>query len=612
MYLRPHELIYLFATEWLLLGLFGLLAVGLCTCVGIAAAKSRWRIPRDAVARVGFAVVVAIALFFGTMAWITTFKHSSPSLRPWLGLLIAMVLGSALAAARGWWTAELVAISALARSLSFFGLASLLSLPFTMGIGGGSALVAAANASAANVRPAQTTLVTRPNIVLITIDTLSAAHLTPSGYSRPTSPQIGNFAAKSTVFEQFHSNSNFTTAGIGSILTGVSPWTHRVLQITGKLQSMLIRESVPARLKEAGYLTAYFGSNPWAGGRFEGFSEYFDKKDSDLDWTFGPCFDRLADVVPYLCAAASNRLISYSYSAVEHAVAAVGLIRLEPHSDVSAMVDRVSQWTESVHSSPAPKFLWVHLFPPHDPYAAPHPWLGMFDPSIDASDAVNSHPAVHFEAKFESQRRIDLLNARYDESIAYVDHYVGQMIASIRRQFGPNTVIILTADHGESFGHGYGSHGGVMLWEDLIHVPLIVSIPGVEPARRKELASQIDIAPTIASLAGISPSPSWSGRSLLGAQADDPSVFSMNFEENVTTAPLQTGVVATLHANWKYVKFLGNPRYPNKPVLRNQLFDLAKDPGELSDVSLAHPDIAAALAAQIDRQLELHGGATGG
>ena len=597
-----------------MLGVFGLIAVGVCAVVGAAAAKSPWRIPPESVSRIGFAMVVAIVLFFGAVVWITTFRHSSPSMRPWIGLLASVVLGAGLAGAFGWFKAELVAIVELARFLSLAGLVTLLSLPFAKDYGLGSAELRLAKASAGQTRndETSTTADPKPNIVLITIDTLAATHLTPYGSARQTSPQIEKFASHATVFEQFHANSNFTTAGIASILMGVAPWTHRILQIQGKVDGQLMRESVPARLHEAGYLTAYFGSNPWAGGRFQGFSRYFDYKDADLDWTFGPCFDRWSDLVPYLCAAASNRLISYSYSAVEHSAALFGLISLDPHSNVATMVDRVTRWCDSVSKQPAPKFLWVHFFPPHDPYAAPRPWLGQFDPSSAAAGPVDSHPAVHFEGKFESARRVEILKARYDESVAYVDHYIGPLISAAYRDFGENTVIILTADHGESFDHGYGSHGGVMLYEDLIHIPLIISIPGAGAGRRQELASQIDIAPTIAAEAGIAPSPAWVGRSLIGAPAGDPSIFAMNFEENSTVGPLQTGAVAALHSHWKYVQFFGSPRYPDQPTLKNQLFDLQKDPNEHTDLSLAHPEIASALSSQIEQQLALHGGAVGG
>jgi arylsulfatase A-like enzyme len=596
MFLRAGELIPLYATEWLILGIFGLLAAGLFAVIDFAAARSPWRVEHGFFSRVGFAIVVAVALFFGALAWITSFKHSSPSLRPWLGTLIIMMLAAGSVTAFGYLKDELAAIGDLARFLSLAGSVTLLSLFFNRGD----------SIAAPPTRPVPVAGTARTNIVLVTIDALAANHLSIYGYSRPTSPQIGQLSTSGIVFERFYANSNFTSAGVASMLTGVLPWTHRVLQLQGRTNNDLISESIPARLHAAGYTTAYFGSNPWAGGRVQGYSQFFDHKESDLDWPFGPCFDVLANAIPYLCVAASNRLIQYSYSALVHAAGSLNLITLDPHSNPDAMVERVARWTHSVDKR-APIFLWVHFFPPHDPYSAPAPWLGLFDHSSLASNPIESHPAVHFEAKFETAERLEALKARYDESIAYVDHSVGELISTVRKEFGPNTAIFLTADHGESFDHGYGSHGGVMLYEDLIHIPLIISLPSAESKRRDDLASQVDIAPTMAAVAGIPVSPAWVGRSLLEAPSGEPIVFAMNFEENVARQSLSKGAVASLWSHWKSVQFFGKPRYPDIPVLNNELFDLRADPTEHNDLIAQEVDVASKFSADVRRQLALHG-----
>jgi arylsulfatase A-like enzyme len=185
------------------------------------------------------------------------------------------------------------------------------------------------------------------------------------------------------------------------------------------------------------------------------------------------------------------------------------------------------------------------------------------------------------------------------------------LITAIRQNLGPNTAILLTADHGESFDHGYGGHSGVMLYEDLIHIPLIVELPSTAApiVKHDELAAQIDLAPTIAMIAGVTPSPSWPGHSLL-ALPNDPqprTIFAMNFEENNRRGRLTTGSVAALRSNWKLVRFLGKPQYPNMPQLQTQLFDLAEDPREYKNLASVHPDIVGILSAQIDAQLAIHG-----
>jgi arylsulfatase A-like enzyme len=211
----------------------------------------------------------------------------------------------------------------------------------------------------------------------------------------------------------------------------------------------------------------------------------------------------------------------------------------------------------------------------------------------------------------EPASRIYTIEARYDESIAYVDHYVGQLITVIHQKLGPNTAILLTSDHGESFDHGYAGHTGVMLYEDLIHIPLIIELPSPAATveRRRDLAAQIDLAPTIAAIAEVAPSPGWAGRSLLTPpNSNEPrTIFAMNFEQNESRGRLTTGSVAALWSNWKLVRFFGKPHYSNMPLLQTQLFNLAEDPHEHKNLASIHPDVVTMLSAQIDAQLASHG-----
>ena len=601
MFLRTSELVPLYATEWIIFGVIGLIAAGILAVFDVIAVKSRLRVDPAAASKVGFAIVVATSVLLGFLTWVAALRHGSPLVNSWQYILIAVVVPVGIAVACGLFQDTLVEITTIARFLAFAGSTTLLSLPFPVGT--------AAARDEHRVAIAQTA--SRPNIVLITVDALAASHLLPYGSLRRTSPNIAAFASQAIVFDQFHANSNFTTPAVASILTGVLPWSHRALQLQSHPNDNSVVDSLPARLHEGGYLTAYFGSNPWAGARRLGFSDYFDYQDSDLDWTFGPCFDSLAAQSQYLCPAAANLLIAISYATAVRMASALGLVRLDPHSDLEQLVARARRWTEGHGQSPV--FMWVHIFPPHDPYAAPQPWLGQFDQTPVARSAHDSRPVPQFGSLSEPASRISTLAARYDENVAYMDHYMGQLFLAIHQNLGPNTAILLTSDHGESFDHGYGSHAGPMLYEDLIHIPLIVALPGAfaPTERRNELATQIDIPPTIAAIAGVAPSSGWHGRSLLAPSKDSEprTIFSMNFEQNRNREHLTTGVVAALRSNWKLVRFFGDLRYANMPAPQTQLFDLASDSHEHENLATVHPDIVAALSAEIDGQLSVHGGA---
>jgi arylsulfatase A-like enzyme len=614
LFLRTSELIPLYATEWVLFGLIGLIVAGLFAILDIIASRLRRGVEPGTAAKVGFAIVVALSVFFGFLKWIETFPHAPSLPNAWVCLKLFVLVFAApmgIVVARGFLRTELATAATVARFLTLLGSLSLLSLPLVSGTTP-QAFAQPPVASVGAVSSADAG--SRPNIVLISVDTLAAEHLIPYGSRRQTSPNIAAFSSDAIVFEHFHANANFTTPGIASILTGVPPWTHRAVQLQGHANGTSIAESLPARLHEAGYLTAYFGSNPWAGASRQGFSAYFDHEDSDLDWMYGPCLDALTNHSPYLCSAATNTLISISYAVAVRVASATGMMSVDPHSDLEQITARATRWLGGLERR-RPVFMWVHFFPPHAPYAAPKPWLGQFDPSAGARDASSSVPAHFFDSLSVPASRIATLESRYDESIAYLDHYFGQLILAIRQDLGPNTAIVLTADHGESFDHGYGDHGGVMLYEELIHIPLIVALPGATAAtpRRDELASQIDIAPTIAAIAGVAPSPGWAGHSLLALPSNSGSrtIFAMNFEQSDSRGRLRTGAVAALQSNWKLVRFLGEPHYPNMPPLQTQLFDLAGDPHEHKNLAIIYPNIVATLSTQIDEQLAIHGNAVG-
>jgi arylsulfatase A-like enzyme len=231
----------------------------------------------------------------------------------------------------------------------------------------------------------------------------------------------------------------------------------------------------------------------------------------------------------------------------------------------------------------------------------------------DARSIAGSLPSYGFTAVHSSPERIALLKDRYDESISEVDFHVERAIALLKQKLGANTAFIITADHGESFSHGYGGHGGPMLYQDVIHIPLLIEFPERLQAGLRQPAnvSQADIAPTIADIAGIPPDPSWEGHSLLKTESVDTHrpIYSMNFEENVADGQLKNGSIALMRDGFKLVRFFGTLRYPDMPELTTQLFNLQSDPEEQHNLAADHPDIVKALSAVMDADFAKHAGA---
>jgi arylsulfatase A-like enzyme len=509
---------------------------------------------------------------------------------------VALVLGAVVAITRSGRTlVERMRVTAVL--CTAVGALSVLSIPFF-------SWKLEALRDAWNDPPAAMAPRPRPHIVLLTIDALSAEHMSLYGAPLPTTPELAAFAQSATTFERAHANANFTTPGIASILTGTRPWTHRALQLPVWPRESARRNSLPALLQRSGYQTGYVSTSPWAGGAKNGLDNYFDYASRDRVRGGPLCNDGLSSVLKYTCPAVEIPLFGEAQSHLETARASRDNLEFDPRLAIEPAI----QWLRRVDKS-KPVFLWLHLLPPHSPYAAPKPWLGHFDPSDDARLADDSEPDWQFLLGEIPKDRVRTFQARYDESVEYVDHYAGEFLRRALQILGDNTVIVITADHGESFAHGYGGHAGPGLYEELIHVPLIIRLPGQRgEVRSPVLAEQVDIAPTLAELAGVQPPSSWEGRSLLGTQPAKP-IFSMNFEENARRSPLATGSIAVVEDHWKLVRYLGALRYPSMPPLHDVLYDLAADPGELIDRSAEEPAVVKRLSDMVAAELAERGGA---
>jgi arylsulfatase A-like enzyme len=194
------------------------------------------------------------------------------------------------------------------------------------------------------------------------------------------------------------------------------------------------------------------------------------------------------------------------------------------------------------------------------------------------------------------------MRLRYDEFIHYCDDEFGQIIESLRRSgMLDTTMIILSADHGESFEDGFYGHRGPLLLNQLIRVPCIIYVPGMAGRRVAANAESIDIAPTILDALAL-PKPDWmQGESLLPymrGQKDrtDKPKYAMQLEGNSRFAKAFTrGTAAVMLDSLKLIYRADNDTA--------QLFDLAKDPREETDIAAALPEEARRLKALIKKDI---------
>jgi len=617
-YLRPVELVPTYGTAWLLLSVPALLVTAVGALVVHVLARYQLLRARRALRFLLLWVCWGAAIAtvgFCSVAWLRSFgllglMQVRLELSSATGLVgVSMSLALPLVA----WHKTRRAIERLkptAVCFTLIGALSALSLPF---FGWSSDATSAPPPPPVVLAPSSHP---KPHILLVTIDALAAEHMSTYGAARRTTPYIDALAGGAMVFDRAYANANFTTPGVSSILTGTRPWTHRALQLpTWPLRS--VREkSLPAVLQEVGYQTGYVATNPVAGATKNGLRQYFSFAASDRVPAPLGCHDQLSEILRYHCAVSQLAPIVFIEWLREKTLGAISSRdndQWHPAEATSAALN----WLNHVNKQ-QPVFLWLHLLPPHAPYAAPKPWLGRFSASSIGRRSSDSELAGQYLMRGSALTRVQALEARYDEAVQYVDYSVGAFLASALRILGPDTVVVISADHGESFAHGYGSHGGPALYDSIIHIPLIIKLPfETRPFRTAALAQQIDIAPTLAALAGVVPPSSWEGRSLLAAwdAADDgqaavapETVFSMNFEQNRRFARLSTGSVAVLEGHWKLVHYMGPIRYPLMPPLHDELYDLSSDPRELHNLAAANPAEVTHLRSLIDAQLALHGG----
>ncbi|MBI4697475.1 MAG: sulfatase-like hydrolase/transferase [Nitrospirae bacterium] len=200
------------------------------------------------------------------------------------------------------------------------------------------------------------------------------------------------------------------------------------------------------------------------------------------------------------------------------------------------------------------------------------------------------------------QKDANILRDHYDDFISYIDRTFQDFIGQLEKVNIGDTVLILSSDHGESFDHGYLTHGGPFLYEQVTRIPLIIREPGQEKGQNVDaMVEQIDIPATVLDLANI-PVPLWmEGRSLVpllrGMHLQPKAGFSMNFEENPGRGhQIKTGSIAVWEGDHKLIHYLGK----NESLL----FNLKKDPEEVEDLVNKEPDSVSRLLGIIKSNLQ--------
>ncbi|MBU0520255.1 sulfatase [bacterium] len=341
-----------------------------------------------------------------------------------------------------------------------------------------------------NAQPALATA-TKPNIIIMLFDALRADHVNSVIDGYELTPNIDSLAERGTIYESCYATSSWTFPSVVSILTSKLP------NKLGLINPGVLPDNVPTIadvLNRNGYFTAAFSANDLIVPRY-GFDRSFDRfchypgsgpKQMFLPFrTFFPS-PRWIDEVAYQFGFISTDFIAQDWETMN------------------------SKAFEVINASPNPFFLYMHFMEPHAPY-----YSAKFDEAILDIEQIafsyqfsNMDHAEFFQGldREVRERLVDYQHRRYMDGVRNADRAVAQMVQTLQQQgLTENTILIITADHGEEFlEHGLSGHKS-SLYEELVRVPLVIYAPkimGMELLLPECGVSLLDLAPTLVEMAG--------------------------------------------------------------------------------------------------------------
>ena len=408
----------------------------------------------------------------------------------------------------------------------------------------------------------------RPNVLLISLDSVRRDFLSAYGYRSPyapeelSSPNLDRLAGEGVLFEHAYATTSWTLPSHISILTGQPEVVHAVDIDYHRADPL--RPTMAEILASNGYHTAGFFSGPYLEPHF-GFARGFAVYES----CYGEALSRAAANE----TAAAERWASANRKgdAAEIAAAAAEVeqatteLQLQSHMDQSSkfVADAVLAELEQAAATREPFFLFAHFFDPHYDFSPPEPFNTRFDPTYqgeidgigfidDERIAITDERRPGGRIQTCGERDLAHLRALYAGELAWTDSQVGRILDYLAAHgLDQNTLVIVTSDHGdEFFEHGSLGHF-LTLYEESVAIPLLLRLPGSLPAGQRvdTVVSTIDILPTVLELTGLPRPPQLVSRGLVpllegqDADAAERGVFGRIVRSFDMTLPVPPGEV---------------------------------------------------------------------
>lgn len=406
----------------------------------------------------------------------------------------------------------------------------------------------------------------KPNFVIVIIDALRQDHVGLYGYERDTTPNIDLFAQNALIFQNAIAQCPWTAPSVASLFSSLYPSVHGVITHMGGKATVLpdSLETFAEILQKNGYKTAAFVANDWI----------------TPDLGFAQGFDVFKEIKPIKNAKQKGKKIPVA----------------------EELNNQAFPWLEKNNDSPF--FMYVHYMDAHGPYSAPSPYNALYKSAEDRQLTAYERERLSYLRVDKSidQNNLHYYIDQYDGEIRYADYHVGELINKLKAyKLLENTVIVITADHGEAFfEHGFCDHGFGVYDEEIV-VPLIIRIPenSIMEIKNKKILSEsrvdlMDLPRTLLGINGTDFPYRVNGRNLFHLKKDmfrDHISFSEELSENMKGPPK----IAMVKDNFKII-------YSAFKQKVTKIFDLKADPKEKNN----RIKIMEKKADEFQREIEEH------
>jgi arylsulfatase A-like enzyme len=434
---------------------------------------------------------------------------------------------------------------------------------------------------------------TRPNIVLVVLDSVRAANCSAYGYERSTTPHLERLAEQGALFEQATSVGCWTLPVHASLFTGMYPSRHGVTVSAEALSADV--PTLAERLSLAGYRTACFSNNAYISSA-SGMTRGFEHVDDIWRVTHprGVSLPRLSQRIkalerrgpflrPLVGALRRAKRLRETWRAW----------RSSRDSGAGYTNARIRDWLNASEDE-RPFFIFVNYMETHEPYLPPYPFnrrfvSGRFNPWRVVRSAGRRDEILAQNGRRRSED-LEILEGLYDGTIAYADERVRELTDVLAEGAEPDaTLVAVTSDHGDAFGeHGHLGHR-LTLYEELLRVPLVIRFPRLfAPGSRVSTPASLgDLYPTIVEAAGLDVGDASDFRSL-GGRIEPRPIIAEN------TGPKSIGGLESRTYRDGDMKLLW------RADGKHELYDLRSDPTERRSLATDDPVATRALVERLE------------